>query len=382
MTRNTLVPQTGVGHRARAGVRISHVAADGDQATPRADGFAMPPEWAEHQLTLMSWPCAPASYRRGGPGAFERAEIEHAGVANAVAAFEPVLMLVRPEQRATARRRLAAAIDLLEVDLDDAWIRDNGPVFVTDRQGRVAMVQFRFNGWGGRYPSERDGLVPHRLAAYFGARLYRAPMVLEGGSFFVDGEGTLLTTEQCLLHPNRNPLLSREDIEAVLASYLNVDTVVWLGEGHYLDLEADGHVDTVAHFTRPGRVIVHAPSNPDHPDHLRGRENVRRLRASCDARGRGVEVVELDTGTSRSLASLNCYVCNGAVIVPTAGMPEDAVALDLLRAEYPSREVVPVPSAAIFAGGGGPHCITMQVPNGTLVPSGTLHSRSIEEAAR
>lgn len=350
-----------------AGVIADRGAEQAAQATPRADGFAMPPEWAEHQLTLMSWPCAPAVYRRGGPGAAERAEVEQAGVANAVAEFEPVLVLVRPGQRARARRLLAATVDLLEVDLDDAWIRDNGPIFVTDQAGRVAMVHFVFNGWGGRYPPDRDGLVPARLASYFGVRRYVAPIVLEGGSFFVDGEGTLLTTEQCLLHPNRNPLLSRAEIEATLGGYLGIDTTIWLGEGHYLDLEADGHVDEVAHFTRPGRVIVHAPSHRDHPDHLRGRENLQRLREARDARGRSLEVVALDTGTTRGVPSLNCYVCNGAVIAPVAGMVEDAVALDLLRAEYPTREVVPVASTAILAGGGGPHCITQQVPAGTFV---------------
>jgi agmatine deiminase len=341
--------------------------AESAEATPRSDGFAMPAEWAEHQLTLLSWPCAPAVYRMGGPGAFERAEAEHAGVANAISEFEPVLVLVRPDERARARRMLASSIELLEVDLDDAWIRDNGPAFVTDQAGRVAMVHFVFNGWGGRYPCDRDGLVPERLASHFGVRRYVARMVLEGGSFFVDGEGSLLTTERCLLSPNRNPLLSRAEIEATLGDYLGVDSVIWLGAGHYMDLQTDGHVDCIAQFTRRGRVAVHAPSHPDHPDHGRGRDNVERLRSARDARGRALEVARLDTGTTRGLPSLNSYLCNGAVIAPVAGMSEDAVALDLLRAEYSAREVVPVPATALLAAGGGPHCITQQVPTGTFV---------------
>jgi agmatine deiminase len=197
-------------------------------------------------------------------------------------------------------------------------------------------------------------------------RRYVAPLVLEGGSFCVDGEGTLLTTEECLLHPNRNPLLSRERIEQLLGDYLGVDAVVWLGEGHYLDHATDGHVDDVAHFTRPGRVMLHAPSHPLHPDHARGRRNARRLADARDARGRELEVVVLDTATPRGIPYLNCYICNGAVIAPVAGTEEDAFALELLRAEYPGREVVPVPATAIFAGGGGPHCVTQQVPTGTF----------------
>jgi agmatine deiminase len=347
---------------------VTFSGADGAvEPTPRSDGFAMPPEWAEHQLTLMAWPCAPAVYRKAGPGAFERAEAEYAGVANAIVEFEPVLVLVRPEARGRARRLLAAKVDLLDADLDDAWLRDNGPIFVTDHAGLVAMVHFVFNGWGGKYPAERDGLVPAKLASHFGVRRYAAPMVLEGGAFFVDGEGTLLTTEQCLLHPNRNPLLSRAEIEVMLGSHLGVDAVIWLGAGHYTDLDSDGHVDCIAQFSRPGRVVVHAPSNRDHPDHGRAQDNVNRLRGARDARGRELDVVVLDAGTTRGVPSLNSYLCNGAVIAPVAGMPEDAVAVELLRVEYPGREVVPVLAAVILAGGGGPHCITQQVPAGTFV---------------
>ena len=138
--------------------------------------------------------------------------------------------------------------------------------------------------------------MPELIAAHLGVRRYVAPMVLEGGSFFVDGEGTLITTEQCLLHENRNPSMSREQIESTLSDYLGIDKVVWLGEGHYEDFSTDGHVDDIAHFLAPGRVILHAPSNPAHPDHGKGGENARRLRETSDARGRTIDVVEFDTG--------------------------------------------------------------------------------------
>jgi agmatine deiminase len=342
------------------------------RATPRADGFAMPAEWEPHQLTLMSWPCRPETYvsagRNCGAEAYGQAQAQQAAVADAVSAFEPVLMLVRAEQLGEARRMLPSRIELLEARLDDSWMRDNGPIFVRDPEGRVALVQFGFNGWGDRsQPTAFDALVPELIARHLGVRRYVAPIVLEGGSFFVDGAGTLLTTEQCLLHENRNPELSREQIEATLSDQLGIDAVVWLGEGHYEDFSTDGHIDDVAHFLSPGRAILHAPSNPEHSDHARGRENARRLRAAVDARGRAIEVVEFDTGDSLGIPYLNLYVCNGGVIAPIANAAGDERALAQIRAVYPDREVVTVQSDVLFkAGGGGPHCITQQVPAGTF----------------
>ena len=342
-------------------------------STPRRDGFAMPAEWETHQLTLMAWPCRPASYvgadRRFGPEAFAQARVQQAAVANAVVELEPVLMLVRPEQVRDARRALSGRIELLPADLDDAWMRDNGPILVRDDRGQVALVHFGFNGWGDpAQPTALDARVPELVAAHLGVRRYVAPAVLEGGSFSVDGEGTLLTTEQCLLHANRNPSLTREEVTAMLSDYLGVDRVVWLGEGHFEDFSTDGHVDDVAHFLAPGRVFLHAPSNPAHPDHARGIDNARRLRGAPDAAGRSLDVVEFDTGRPGGIPYLNLYVCNGGVVAPIGNAPEDEVALAQIRAAYPGRAIVPVPSDVLFrAGGGGPHCITQQVPAGVFV---------------
>ncbi len=189
-------------------------------------------------------------------------------------------------------------------------------------------MHFRFNGWGEKFaPYANDARVPELLAGHLGIRRYVAPLVLEGGAFFVDGEGTLLTTEQCLLHENRNPGLSRAELEQTLGDYLGVEHCLWLGEGHYEDFVTDGHVDDIAHFLAPGRVIVHAPSNPAHPDHGRGADNVARLAGARDARGRSIEVVPFDTGAAGGIPYLNAYVCNGGVIVPVAGVEEDAAAV-------------------------------------------------------
>ena len=344
----------------------------GEGRTPHADGFAMPAEWEPHQLTLMSWPCRPETYvgaaRNCGPEAYGQAQAQQAAVANAVCEFEPVLMLVRSEQLAEARRLVSSRVELLAAELDDSWMRDNGPIFVRDPQGRLALVQFGFNGWGEQsQPTSFDERVPEVIASHLGVRRYVAPMVLEGGSFFVDGDGTFITTEQCLLHENRNPHLTREGIESALADYVGIDRVVWLGEGHYEDFSTDGHIDDIAHFLAPGRVILHTPSNPAHPDCARGQENARRLREAEDARGRAFEVVEFDTGEPGGIPYLNLYVCNGGVVAPISGTSEDEFALAQIRAAYPERDVVTVRSEVLFiAGGGGPHCITQQVPAGAF----------------
>jgi agmatine/peptidylarginine deiminase len=173
-----------------------------DVATPRQDGFAMPAEFARHQATWMSWPTRGSLW----VGHLDSARDAWAATARAVAAFEPVTMVCNPGESSDVRRRCGAAVEPLECPIDDSWLRDNGPIFVTNARGEVALVHFDFNSWGGKYlPCDLDARLPDALASHFGIRRYRARSVLEGGSFFVDGEGTLLTTEQCLMHPNRNP---------------------------------------------------------------------------------------------------------------------------------------------------------------------------------
>jgi agmatine deiminase len=333
-------------------------------STPREDGLAMPAEWALHAATYMEWPTRLSLWG----DVFEQAKHDYAEVATAIAAFEPVVMVVNPEQANEARRYLAREVEILPMPIDDSWMRDNGPIFVTDGRGGVALVHFRFNGWGDKYaPYDRDAEVPARLAEHLGMRRYEAPMVLEGGSFFVDGEGTLLTTEQCLLHPNRNPAMSREEIERTLREYLGVDVIVWLGRGHHLDRDTDGHVDGIAQYVRPGVVIVHAPADPQDGDREAGLDNVRRLREARDARGRSFEVIPFEPGASVS-AGLNLYLCNGGAVVPTDGAETDEPVLAQIRAAFPEREVVPVPGRVLLEGGGGPHCITQQLPVGVPLP--------------
>ena len=253
-------------------------------------GLAMPAEWSAHELTLMAWP---VRLELWGDGLAE-AKAEYAAVARAIAAFEPVLVVAPPGAEDEVRGACGSGVRVLEVPIDDSWMRDSGPIFVTGPDGRRAGVDFRFNGWGEKFaPYERDDAMNRTLLPRLGIDRLAADLVLEGGSITVDGEGTLIATEQCLLHPNRNPGLDREEIEARLRAYLGVETVVWIAHGLLEDHDTDGHVDNVAHFVAPGLVLAQTVDDPGDPNHERLAENVDRLRGAVDARGRRLEVIEV-----------------------------------------------------------------------------------------
>ena len=206
---------------------------------------------------------------------------EYAGVADAIAAFEPVLMVVNPGDAAAARRMLSGDVELVELPIDDSWMRDNGPIFVVNGAGGRAGVHFRFNAWGERFPPwDKDAAVGEPLLAHLGIPRIPSEMVLEGGSISVDGEGTLVTTEQCLLNVNRNPDMSREQIEQELRERLGVETIVWLPYGHAEDMHTDGHVDGVCVFVGPGIVVAQTCPIPGHPDEARMAANREVLAAT------------------------------------------------------------------------------------------------------
>ena len=320
-----------------------------------------PAEWEPHERTLMGWPCRTDLWGE----TMDQARADYATVANAVAAFEPVTMIANAgRDAADARAACTAAVEIVELGLDDSWLRDCGPIYVVDDGGASrTAVHFGFNAWGQKFPPwDRDAAVGRLIAEHLGDRVIEGGMVLEGGSILTDGAGTLLTTEQCLLHPNRNPSMSREEIEATLRDRLGVDTILWLGMGLLEDRDTDGHVDLIAAFTKPGEVVLQTvpEDNPNHP-------HCQRNQAALSAAG--MEVVELpylpyDTVAGERVAGsyLNFYICNGGVIVPVAGADTDAAALEIIAGCYPGREVVPVPGLVLAYGGGGPHCITQQVP--------------------
>jgi len=336
-------------------------------STPLADGLHMPGEWARHDATLMAWPVRRVLWSAHYPEACA----VHAFIATAIAAHEHVTMVAAPPDHAAASAACGSTVDVVAFPIDDSWTRDNGPIVVVGAGGRRAAVDFVFNGWGQKYPPwDNDDALAGRLAERLGLRTYRAPFVLEGGSIAVDGQGTLVTTEQCLLHPNRNPQLTRTEIEDALRAYLGVERVIWIPFGLADDDDTDGHVDNVACFVEPGVVMVQGCDDPGSPDHDRLAVNRRCLQGARDAGGRRLEIVEVPVlpralvgRGDRPVPYVNFYVCNGAVVVPVSGHPADDEMLALIGASYPGREVVPVPGAVLAHGGGGVHCITQQVPS-------------------
>jgi agmatine deiminase len=324
----------------------------------------MPPEWAPHSATLMIWP----SRARLWGDRYDTACEEYAQVASGIAAFEPVFMVCQPGEASAVRNLCGSGVEPLEFGADDSWARDCGPVFIADEQNRAAAVKFGFNSWGNRWhPYDQDALIPDRVARHFGVPLFSAPLVLEGGSFFVDGEGTLLTTEQCLLNPNRNPTLSKSQIEELLGEYLGVTTVIWMPFGHSLDTGptgTDGHVDGVAQYIAPGRVLLEVPRSVESNEYTRAQANLRAVGSAVDAAGRSLIVEQFDPPIDAEVSYANHYLVNGGVIVPVDGGAGAERSLAWLRDIYPDREVIGVEAATIATGGGGPHCITQQIPAG------------------
>lgn len=359
------------------------------ESTPRADGFRMPGEFERHAGTWMLWPERPDNWRQGA----KPAQRAYAAVAAAIAQFEPVTMCVSRAQFRNARAMLPAGVRVVEMSSDDAWMRDCGPTFVSGPGDAVRGVDWDFNAWGGLdgglyFPWDQDDQVAAKVLEIERVDRYKAPLVLEGGSIHVDGQGTLITTEECLLNPNRNPQLSKAQIEDLLRAYLNVDTIIWLGRGVYLD-ETNGHVDNIINIVRPGVVALTWTDDRNDPQWEISNDAYERLTAATDARGRKLEVHRIhqpgpiyiteeeardvdavagtlprNTGDRLAGSYINYYACNGGVIVPVFGDAHDAAALQSLQGLYPERKVTPVPAREILLGGGNIHCITQQQPAG------------------
>jgi agmatine deiminase len=349
---------------------------DADDRCPVRDGLYMPAEWVAHQRTWMAWPCRPEPW--GSLEGLLRARLAYAAAARAISGFEKVTMVVRPDDHDEARLACGRGIEFAAFELDDSWTRDTGPVFVTDGADGVAGVHWRFNAWGNKYhPHDHDAQLGAGILDALDMRLYEGPMVLEGGSIAVDGLGTLITTEQCLLNPNRNPNLSRQQIEERLAIYLGVTRIVWLGEG-LEDDETDGHVDNIVSFAGPGRLLVHKPKADGSYNDRVMQDNIKRLKAARDARGQAFDIIEVPEPAPRlrhdgrrlEMSYINSCFANHGLVVPAFDDPADAGVVELMQRVFPDRRVVQVPCLDIVEGGGGLHCITLQQPSGRALPPG------------
>jgi agmatine deiminase len=352
-------------------------------STPREDGFYMPAEWYRHTRTWMLWPQRPDNWRlRGVPaqGAF-------AAVATAIAAFEPVTMGVNPEGVESARSLLPERVKVMRLPSNDAWIRDCGPTFVVNARGELRLVHWQFNAWGGLYTDwSLDAAIPTAISEMEGIKAYEAPLIMEGGSIHVDGEGTLLTTEECLLNPNRNPQYTRQEIETFLTDYTGTIKILWLGAGIYND-ETNGHIDNIACFLHPGLVALAWTDDHNDPQYPISQDAYQRLKRFTDAKGRRLEVIKIhqpepiyitsteaagvisvqgtyprQAGDRMAASYVNFYLCNGAAIMPLFDDPHDHLAMKTLQDALPGRTVIGVHTREILLGGGNIHCITQQQP--------------------
>ena len=336
--------------------------------TPAALGFFMPGEWHPHTRTWMAWPCRPDTWVRSD-GTIEQGRDAVVTIAQAIARFEPVTVICQPGMVAEVSLRCGKGVQVLPLMIDDSWTRDSGASFLFDGKGGLAAVNWRFNGWGGLIDTfDHDDAVAGVMAEQAGARRFDIDLVMEGGAIHVDGEGTVLTTAQCLLDPNRNPGKSRAEIEQILCDSLGAQKVIWLPRG-YEDDETNGHVDEIACFARPGVVLLNMPDDKKDANWQIGQELTDFLRASTDARGRTIEVVHLpqparrDEGGRRlTLSYANFYLVNGGVIIPAFDDPADRVVAGQMQKLFPDREIIQIPALAIARGGGCIHCITQQQP--------------------
>ena len=334
--------------------------------TPREQGFAMPPEWARHDRCWMAWPWRQELWgeRLGA------AQLACAEIAGVIAEFEPVTMIARPELTAEASLRCGQGISVLPLAHEECWTRDTLPRFVCDRGGRLAGIDWRFNGYGAAAPGHAaDARLAEAICERLKVSRFTAPVVLEGGAVHVDGEGTCLVCARSLLDPKRNPGLGREVLESVLADYLGVSKVIWLEQALHDD-PAGGHVDNLARFARPGVVIALTCRDQSDPNHAALQDNLARIKGESDAQGRALEVIEIEQPAARwhpdgrrlCTSYVNFYLPNGAVLVPTFDDPMDEPAFDAIAAAFPDRQALQSDVGDLLEGGGGIHRITQQQP--------------------
>ncbi len=294
-------------------------------------------------------------------GAFAR-------VAQTIRRFEPLTMIVSPELLADAQAKCGDDVDYLVMDLDDSWARDSGPNFVKSGDQLAASI-YHFAAWGGKYPHLRnDAAVGHRVAEHLAVPTFTSNVFMEGGGINVDGEGTILTSESCILNENRNPGLSKAEAEQILCDSLGGEKVIWV-PGDPTDLETDGHIDGIACFVQPGVVMCEVGS-PDDPKRCKDlQENLAALEQATDAAGRRLEIITIGEALDADVTSerfclsyINFYIANGGIIFPKYGIAADDIALKKIQSAFPDHEIAAVDVNDIAIGGGGIHCITQQQP--------------------
>ncbi len=358
------------------------------ESTPLEDGFRMPAEYERHQGCIMIFPERRDSWQYGGYAA-RKAFVQ---VAEAIVESEEVTVCVSGDLYDSARALLPPEVRVVEMSSNDAWARDYAPTFVKNSQGEVRGVDWGFNAWGGLwdglyFPWDKDSRMARKLCDLMGKDVYdKRDFILEGGSIHVDGEGTCMVTESCLLSQGRNPGLSREEIEDILRQYLGVSVVLWLPWGIYND-ETNGHIDNICAFTSPGHVVLAWTEEEGDVQYAMSRACLEYLEQALDAQGRRLKVHRLPLprpvtvteeecrgldpcwdqpsrrpGERLAASYVNFYIANGSIVMPGFGDPADREAREILQGLFPERKVVQIPARDILMGGGNIHCITQQVP--------------------
>ena len=337
---------------------------------PKSDHLSMPAEWEEHDACWMVWPCSEECFGN----ALEDAKAAYTKVAEAISACEHVSMLVNSDQRQEAENMCGHCATLIDARSCDSWARDSAPTFVRDAQGMVAGIDWLFTGWG-HHPivDVTDENMAMDILSHLKMRRYVAPLILEGGSFHVDGEGTLITTKQCLLDQKRNAGLSENHFEQYFDAYLGIKKVIWLNNGLDGDLTT-GHVDILANFARPGTILLHQCTDVDDPNYAICKDAEQRIRNVVDAQGRQLELIHFPQPQARyhhgerlDLSYINFYMANDAIIMSSFDDPADQKAYEIMQSVFPQRRIIQIPSMPIFMGGGGIHCITQQQPKGVAL---------------
>ena len=337
--------------------------------SPAESGYVMPGEWTPHQACWMAWPTEHLQWE-------DLASVEqaYADVANAIARFEPVVMVADPSRLKAARALCGSNVEVMPMPIDDSWMRDTGPSFVKQRDsGVVAGTDWRFNCWGGAMPKyQQDAQVASRVLEHLGQEAYHSSLTLEGGAIHVDGEGTLVTTESVVLNQNRNWGIDKQQAEIELCRATGASQVIWLPgdpDGITGDM-TDGHVDGIMCFVEPGVVMVELDSSAEGEIADLEKQNRRALEKATDARGRKLEIIDIHVdhasiGDGYELfcsSYINFYLPNGGLVMPCYGVAADNEVRDLLSRTFPGREIAMVDINAIAPGGGGIHCITQQQP--------------------
>ena len=343
-------------------------------STPKEKKFYMPPEWYPHTCCWMQWPYNNPNH--DGYGAvpswshfdFDKGRLAWSNVANSIAKFEKVKMIVHPDEISKAKKLLNSEIEIIQLKIDDCWARDSGAIFLINKENKLGGIDWEFNGWGKFKPFNSDNKVAKFMIQNSSATYFKNNMILEGGSIHVDGEGTLLTTEQCLLNKNRNPQLSKAEIENNLKEYLNINKIIWLKNG--TDEGTDGHVDNIACFVKAGTVLALSCKDKNDPFYERINENLEILRTSTDNRGRKLNVIELEMSYKRLIPDddepssyINFYIANKGIVMPSfEDEKADYRAKTIVQSVFPDRKIIAINGIDISMGGGNVHCITQQQP--------------------